>query len=575
MAISIERAQTVNTKMWPLPLIIVWLIWRRNRIGIAIACIGMMVMSILANSVLRGTFSQSDGFRPTISAFWSPPVNNTHFSLVLGAQILWEMVLISLLYCAFIATSLSFEWKLGKVSNRYPPHMLRAPADTMGLALWPLAIGITLQLVVWMLEAFLVLGPMGLSVPVVLPAFALCTCTTVLGASTWTKWSPIIRYILVAAYVSALALGVVSMNGPKWNTYFLLLPPVVAAALYFAVVGVRKMRAGDDFTSNIKSHSAAIDALLNPVGAPPKSAFDAICCLEGRDSRRIIGFVLLGAGIAFVAAIEWFRHSALAQMSLSQIGQIEYSFQAPMLGALVFLVISGGVFSIVSFLNSRRPTAYLFCRPEPTEAIVAAELLSALVCASQLLIIGFIVLVIGCVPIELYFNGHPQFFFFETLSPEIRTIKLGAFYALFMLLYAYRSALNIASVGLTKSWWLAFLNSQVEYFTAVILAIFALGMTSGSLPHAAQVICGIAIVKLILAAWIISQVVKKRLTSNKGFLLAGAAWLVLASAMYIEAPRFGSLHHAPFYVLIGMVIIAMPLVRLSLGPILVDRSRHG
>ena len=163
---------------------IAWQIWTRQRLGLLISTVCLLLM---------------------ILAF--PPLLLRFDNVVLFVVTLIPAALIS----AYVANALLFTDEVGSLTSGYPRRMYTLPAATRTLALWPMLVAVAFTVALWLAIAVLIYQRGGYRPPLVLPTLAIAVGMAWLQTICWLP----IKSPLVRTYLTLIGIALL-LVGPGW-----------------------------------------------------------------------------------------------------------------------------------------------------------------------------------------------------------------------------------------------------------------------------------------------------------------------------------------------------------------------
>jgi hypothetical protein len=208
---------------------IAWQLWNRHRLGLSISALCLLLMVPIYPPLLRAF--------PTLH--------------VLVITLIAPVVIF-----AYVANLLIFTDEIGSLSSGYPRRMFTLPVATGTLVFWPMLIGATVVVSLWLIVSLLIYARGGYRPALVLPAMALAI------AAAWNQvvaWSPIKSY-LVRVYGAILGYWLLigwpcSMHlNDQISHSSLLVLGLFEVLLLFAAAwfAVREDRRGDDWSLGLE-----------------------------------------------------------------------------------------------------------------------------------------------------------------------------------------------------------------------------------------------------------------------------------------------------------------------------------
>jgi hypothetical protein len=203
-----------------------WELWARNRVGLALLGTGLAVVVILGQILPTDSTARTMGQLTCLAAMFA-------FIYLLSV---------------FVYSPNSF----GSKSAGFPPRLFALPVRTSVLVLWPMVYGVTTAALGWVVINGLILMPCGLAQEFVWwPALLLAALMASFQAVSWTLVRSVLLRLAVAIVVLPSVLMMVLLFVAKRNIHLSVeevsacLAAVIVASYLVAVAGVARERRGD------------------------------------------------------------------------------------------------------------------------------------------------------------------------------------------------------------------------------------------------------------------------------------------------------------------------------------------
>jgi hypothetical protein len=467
----------------------------------------------------------------------------------------------------------------GKEST-FPTRMLTLPLTTRALVGWPMLYGTVIIALAWLAVATLVLRPAGVNVRLWSPAVFFACCLAWFQALAWRPFGlPGLR--IVAAVLSIGMLIVVS--GFCWLVDLpevvvsLVLGSTIPPAYAVAVAGVARTRRGDQPDWQWLADWARIAAdwfLLRGKGFGSWS--QAQVWYEWR--RAGLGLLItVGLMIVFVAILIIVgRHNP------------RHSPGSPMRSPVLLLIVpllagigaGGGWGTCGDLRGGKAITAFLATRPMSCGGLIWAKMKAAAIGAAIVwaMTLAAVVLMILLTGSWAELAGQ-----WNLLTKDLSAVEKAGVLTVgvvLLLIGTWKPMIANMFLGLAGRSWVwtvgvfvisgafvaiiplaCWVSTHPEYHDDLLAAVpWALGMA--------------AVLKLLLGAWLVHVVMRRRLIPSRLMEHLLAAWLFTAAGLTGVLCWLVPASLAPWYVLCACVVLALPLVRISLAPLALAWNRH-
>lgn len=532
-----------------------WEVWGRHRLMMLLALAYLLALILLFQVAPAGTF-EAPIDRPN-----TPPLGFA-LSLPLGFALVY-------LLAAFAHGD---QAQLESRESGYPRRAFTLPVRTAALAGWPLALGASVTVLLWLAVAGLVWRPCGLAVPLLWPAAFFAAFLTWLQAFVWWPFPfPFVR--IIAATVVLGALGAAALLG---RAYAVPEPVLLAASAglivtghALAVAGVARARRGDGTTGDRVTPTARSVERPLPLFAAPSRALFWMAWRRG-------GFLLpLSAGLV------WLAHLALV-CSTAEAPAIRVVVTAQLIWPLLMASSIGGTLAArgLAVPHDSRLSPFVASRPVPTALLVGVLLRVAF--ASALLTWAVVLLPLFA---ELPFipAGTVLAADFERLvaSQGAKAWVLLALGVVALPALTWRQMVSGFWSTLAGRKWLGAtlaIATAAGYTGLAVSAslIFTNPEATAALLVAVPWLLAAALaLKLLGGGVVVWALHRRRLVEARTLARLGIAWGaaavgIVALALWLVPPALAS----PWTVAGWAVLLLLPLVRLGLAPLVLDWNRH-
>ncbi len=464
----------------------------------------------------------------------------------------------------------------------FPPYLFRLPVPTRALVVGPMIAGGLLTVLLWAFTAGLILQPWMARleadhVPLWWPGFLLAAALAWIQALSWSPFG--MRGLRLAA-LSALIVSLLPIVGLSnyagiaevWlvgvYTTFMLLGWLVG------YIGVQQGRCG-----NVPNWEAILQPLWHLVGRWPqrRSPFASPACAQVWFEWRLSGW-----------SLPFFTFNLLiVSLTPLYLGPNDIISTAhTLLAALLIPVILGSLFGaqgggfnpgVKGRIGLGPFSATL---PMSTADMVAAMLKSAALAtliawAIMLVMISFVVVVTGHWPKVAGWWRQA----IDQYHPAQIVAILGAGGTL-LVVWTWKRQVDRLYFGLTGRRWGANTVAMVCVPASGFLCVLAGWILQHPETHDAvlavlpAILGATIIVRLLIAAWALRQVIRRGLVQPSTAARWLIAWFLLASLLFALLAWSVPTERVPVYYLAFAVVFAMPMARLAASPLVLAWNRH-
>lgn len=574
MAASLQREQSLSAATWPLPLVIAWIIWRGNRTWFSGIAGCLAVLFLLAHTALSGILAPLNSLADS-PASSDPDIGTTGYLL---STIAFSLVVCSLMTCGMIITLSAYQ-KLESdptVSPKpYPAYLLRAPVHSVGLAVWPILYGVLFVTSFWVVSYEAILHPMGLTCPVLWPALLLALASVSIAAVMWSPFSLGLNILVVVFFVVPLWLSLIVYGHPLGRLFYPLSAAAGICMIFCAVAGLTRVRRGDLYGLISTKNQFRFSELIKIPSRVLRSPVEA----ERKVQWVRFGSIFPCAILVFAGLISPLALIRTTYPIGSTVNYLDGVGGRITLWASVmelFLILIPVCAACVTL--QQRDSPYMLTRPLTTLDLVAVRIRSAFAGASLVILISLVLLCLWFASPVFDGTTHVPVGVFLFSRGVLKATGPALFCFLIWSLWIYRLILDGSSVGFSGRTSLSIWSNMTELITMFVVAgVFLPGDTRGELiskgwlPIALYVLAALktAVGIVVLSATVRRRLIERALLVRWALLwTAAVACLFGASVVLLPKDTF-----PPAFLLAG-IILTMPLVRLSLGPLLLDRNRH-
>ena len=537
---------------------ILWYIVKANQ-GRMTAVFGYWVfVAVLANTVLAHSLATYD----------SMARYGVAMILVIPA------VAIPLLLAACFSMEANWETLDG-----YPAYLMRQPVPSLTLSTVPMAIGLPVVSLSWVIVALTVLQPLGLPTHLLPSTVGTAGGLLIIQALCWAPVGKVAKLLLFGAVLGAIAGTAVLVSVRELNPHPFLALYAVASILaaVAATNGVRMSRRGDRYEIHVfRTFGQWLAATLNR--RPRFSGFDGPTAQLWFD-RTVEGFPLIGAMIwVFIVASPTLfssQHPSLVE------GRGTESW--PVAGIATILWVKVATFApLVALLlaallgNNPLPSTYGYRRPLSTIQLAQIKVRSAM--SGVWATVGLLAGVAGLALLTPASEGGRKGFLGALLAKDLSTTSILPI-ALVVALYVVtliRARLDGVWASTLKLTWYVVLQLVLPWFAWFGLCVWSSygELVWGFIMSRLVVLATIAaVLKIGAYVAVASKLSRDGLTNASAIGRQVSIWTVSAILLTVLASAsLPSTFTLP--TIIALAISAIPIVRVSLITWAVDRARH-
>lgn len=451
-------------------------------------------------------------------------------------------------------------------ASLYPQRLFTLPVSTTALAGLPMAYGGATIAALWLAVALVGFAPSGAPVPLLWPALFGAALVAWMQALAWTPYPlpglRIVIAVILLTLIDVVVLIAIELHVPN-ATMAALMAPQVPLAYLVARRGVDRARCGDtpDWRGAFSRLARAAETLpgrRRPFATPAH----AQQWLEWRQhgaSLPVWTAILLPFQAFFLYLV---RHE---QPALTVIG-------------LGFMALTPPFLAVFVALRADDLTAFAGTRPLSTPALVAAKLRMAV----RTTLLTWLLVAIA-IPVALTLAGR-----WPLVTAKVhgmagifgvpRTVLLNLLALALLLVATWKQLVQGLAIGLTGRPALVKASAIARLSWLVALGVF-LRLLSVS-PDVRRAFFGaipwlpaipIAL-KTGAAAWIATQLRRRRLLGDRTLATGAALWL--AAVLALDAVLAWILSHLPHAFLLMCAILAVPLVRPAAVLLALGSNRH-
>ena len=455
----------------------------------------------------------------------------------------------------------------------YPPRLFTLPISTAGLAGWPMLYGCSVMVALWMAATLLARWPWGVELPWLWPGLLAAVVLAWIQVFTWMPYGLRgIRVIAAVAVLIALDAVVFTAIELEWSEGALLAVlapqlPVAYACACAAVARARRGSVADWSMSRVRQGGSR---------TPPP--FRSIAAAQLWFEWRRHGWTL-PALVALVVPFE------LSVLFISGYGSP--AFVAKVFGAVMLTPILMAAFAAAA-VSKANPFArevygvspFTAAKPLTTAQIIAAKLRMAAIST-----VATWVVVLAFIAIGFMWSGADSVLidWAGRFARRVGTVRAAVPVLLVLaglITVTWTMLVQGLFIGLTGRQWIV---RTIGMMTLVVVMMIGPAIEwILDLPDADRWIWdgilfvppALVVVKMALAVWVATRLVRSGLVSDRVLVVGAAAWAAAVVALHAVLVWWVDMSYIPPHLLALIAILAVPLVRVSAAPLALDWNRH-
>ena len=468
--------------------------------------------------------------------------------------------------------------------STFPARNFTLPLTTRALAGWPMLYGTFAIALTWLATASFVLRPVGIDVPLWWPAVFLASCLAWVQALSWRPFAlPGLRTVAVEVPIVVLVaiFSIYLVFDLTEPVVSLLLGCTILPAYVVAVRGVARARRGDQ----------------------PEWQWLTACArnIAERFSLRGRGFATWsraqvwyewrrgGLGLPITAGLVilfWVMLIAVARYNIPHPSPYN-PLRSPIILLAIPLFISawaGTGLGVCGVPRRGKPlpaiSPFLATRPMTCAGLIWAKMKAA---AISMAIVWGMTLVAIVLMFLLTASWSELAGQWNMLSKDLSAAQKAAIITLgpvFLLAVTWRLAISDMFLGLAGRSWVWVIWALV--IAPLLIGTVLIGCKLVEYPeYRAEVLAALpwalglaAALKLLLGVWLARVVTRRRLIEARLMERLLVAWLLTTAALTGLLCWLIPAGLASWHLITACVVLAMPLVRISLAPIALAWNRH-
>jgi hypothetical protein len=472
------------------------------------------------------------------------------------------------------------EIDMGSLESTFPAKMFTLPVRTSMLVAWPMFYGVVTMATVYAAIMWLVLRPSGYIFSPWLPPLFAATCLAWFQTVAWLPFG--LAWLRVPAVVLSIGLQVLLIQSGRLcevpePIILLVLIGQIPVAGRLAVKGVSRARCGDNPEWHLPALDFAKPFIRAPgQGRPFKSALSAQFWLEWRLNGWVFP-IMVAVSAPILAALILINQS---NTNLCESHFLRSPLTMLLLPLLLGLSANGHWGKFIASRKDREPSAFLSIRPISSTAMVAVKLKAAAASvAVGCLIAGIMTIAILLLSGTLADTSRQWTAITHSSSP-LHAFAAACVALALIVVCTWKLSVETMFIILTGRSWLVvlFYAAVFPVFLAMVLAAQWIylnreyqAVLRESVPYAVWTLLGI---KLLLAIWIFAALRRRRLLTGSDMAYVLGFWILgvvgLCGILCWLIPN----SVAPWYMMAPCAVVAVPLVRMALGPLALAWNRH-
>ncbi len=467
----------------------------------------------------------------------------------------------------------------GKEST-FPARMFTLPLTTRALVGWPMLYGTVAVALAWLAVASLVLRPSGLDVPLWWPSVFLAGCMAWVQALSWRSFGlPGLRIVAAVVPIGAL----VAVSSLRWLAHLpepvvsLMLGCTIPPAYLVAVAGVASARRGDQPDRQwLAGWARNVADRFSLRGKGFGSRSRAQVWFEWR--RCGLGLpITVGLMILFLAIlIAVGRHNPRLSPDSPMRSPI-LLLSVPLLAAVL---VGGGWGNCGDPRHGPAIPAFLATRPMTGAGLIWAKMKAAAI--SVAVVWG---MTLAAVVLMLLLTGSWGALAgqWNSRTGDFSAVRKAAIVTLgvvFLPTATWKPMIANMFLGLAGRNWVYAVGAIV--IGSALVLVIPIGCWVYMHPeYHADLLAAVpwalelaAALKLLLGAWLVRVVIRRRLIQTRLIKRLLAVWLLTAAGLTGLLCWLVPHGLAPWHLVTACVVLALPLVRISLAPLALAWNRH-
>ena len=469
--------------------------------------------------------------------------------------------------------SFGLDGDLAARQSMYPPRMFTLPVTSDALAGWPMAYGCVAALALWIATRICAIWPSGMPVPIIWPGLLAASLLAWTQALTWLPYPArglrvivavlwlctIDTIVLLALHFHARERVMLALLAPHVPLAFVAARAAVVRARFGAVSDVRKGIPDDLIERWTPSH-------------PFRSRARAQVWFEWRRFGRSLP-ALVAMLLPFELSLLFiFRDTPALVLESLLIVFTTPGFMAGFVAATIGRTAPPG-------RDTPGLQPFLATRPLLTGSLVVAQIEAALwSTAAAWLLIAL------AVPLALTLSSTwpvvvDRVARMEYVFGTSRTLAIALAGGAGLIMWTWKRLVQGIYIGFTGREWLikanVFGTLALLLVVGLLLWIVPLGAMLAAIWDALPwVLAAVMIMKLSAAIWIAVRGFNDRLIPEHVLLMIAACWSAGVFSLYFAFVWFVDTAFVPHYLLLLAAIVAVPLTRVTAGPVALAWNRH-
>lgn len=536
-----------------------FILFRANRYRVAGMLVFWSLMALVANTVLARA----------LATFQSLPI----------ACVAIMTVVMSVGLLVILIGSFSLNIDIERAFQGYPEYLLRLPASSVALALWPILIGTVTVSAAWLIIDKAIVVPIGVaSMTPALGCLSLCAALVCSQAVSWSPLGNVARCVLYSVILGIVAWSAVNASVGNLSTApcAIAYAALIVGGAATAVMCVSISRRGDIYL--FERLRPLVERLKFPRPVMPAG-------VDG--PRAFTWFDWATEGYSLPLCLIVIIVFTLPILAMTQTVQLVDALQAqswPIAGirmwawskVAIFICPAMSMMLLTAIGCNVNQSTFIMSRPISSLDIARTKLAtSAGSILAMLAILAALVCIVLMTPAT---DGSVHGSFGVLLSryanPEAApALILAAAACVVAMLRARTDGIWAATL---RSQWLVSGQMMIPLIVFCVVAVlnaFGVPAFQWFLKNFPTLIVVTAVVKVALMAFVVVDLLKRRLITMS--LLSTALLALAAVAACLAFLTVGVLTSTPALVAACIGIVAVPIVRIGLIPLAVDRARHG
>ena len=485
----------------------------------------------------------------------------------------FAVVPFSMTFMYFIAVfTFGMTGDLAARQSIYPARMFTLPVSTAALAGWPMLYGAATMATLWVMVRALARWPWQMEMPVVWPGFLGAVILAWMQVFTWLPYGlrglRVVAAVIVLISLDAVVLMAIELQWSEGAMVAFLAPqlPLAYACAHAAITRARRGDVPDWSMSRARTSARRL--------APFRSMAAAQLWFEWRRHGRALPVL-----VAITVPYE------LSVLFISGYGSKTFVLKVLIAVLLTPILMAAFAAATVSKANPFARDVYGVSPFNATRPMASAAMIAAkLKMAAWSTLAAWAILAIFTTVGFTWSGADSVLIEWATSFVD----RIGPVRAIAALLLVIGALINLTWTMLVQGLYIGLTGRQWIVRTTGLLAlafVIALGpVIEWWLDHpraqrllwdgALLVPAILVALKMALAIWVATRLVRARVVSDRVLLTGASLWMLAVFLLHAALVWWVDMPFVPPHLLAMIAILAVPLVRISAAPLALDWNRH-